>query len=57
MHIRIPHWQYGSVRAIANGEAGGTGIAADISGADVSVMLSDGVVYLRVDGGGVRHIP
>lgn len=42
----------GSVRAIANGEAGGTGIAADVSGADVSVMLSDGVVYLRVDGEG-----
>ena len=42
----------GSVRAIANGEAGETGIAADVSGADVSVMLSDGVVYLRVDGEG-----
>lgn len=42
----------GSVKAIANGEAATANVTTDVSGADVSVMLSDGVVYLRIDGEG-----
>ncbi len=42
----------GSVKAIANGEATTANVTTDVSGADVSVMLSDGVVYLRIDGEG-----
>lgn len=42
----------GSVKAIADGEAGSTNIAADVSGTDISVMLSGSVVYLRIDGVG-----
>lgn len=42
----------GSVKAIANGEAATANVTTDVSGADVSVMLSDGIVYLRIDGEG-----
>lgn len=42
----------GSVKAIANGEAATANVTTDVSGADVSVMLSDWVVYLRIDGEG-----
>lgn len=42
----------GSVKAITNGEAATANVTTDVSGADVSVMLSDGVVYLRIDGEG-----
>lgn len=42
----------GNVKAIANGEATTANVTTDVSGADVSVMLSDGVVYLRIDGEG-----
>lgn len=42
----------GSIKAIKGGEAGTTNLITDASGSDVSVLLSDGVVYLRIDGEG-----
>lgn len=42
----------GSVKAITGGEAGTANIVTDVSGAEISVMLSDGTVYLRIDGEG-----
>ena len=42
----------GSVKTVTDGEASNANIASDISGSDVSVMLSEGVVALRIDGEG-----
>lgn len=42
----------GSIKAIKGGEVGTTNLITDASGRDVSVLLSDGVVYLRIDGEG-----
>ena len=42
----------GSVRTISNGEVSSTSVATGVSGGDVSVMLSNGMVYLRIDGEG-----
>ena len=42
----------GSVKVIDNGEAGSANIATDASGSDISVIMADGVVALRIDGEG-----
>ncbi len=42
----------GSVRTINNEEVSSTSIATGVNGNDVSVMLSNGMVYLRIDGEG-----
>lgn len=42
----------GNVKAIRGGEVASTNLATDISGSDVSLMLDNGVVRLRIDGEG-----
>lgn len=42
----------GSVKAINEGEAGTVNIASGVSGSDISVFLSDGMVRLQIDGTG-----
>lgn len=42
----------GNVKTINNGEAGTSNIATDISGSDISVLLSEGKVMMRIDGVG-----
>ena len=39
----------GSVKAITGGEVGTANIVTDVSGSEISVMLSEGTVYLRID--------
>ena len=42
----------GSVRTIIGGKASSASVSTSVSGGDVSVTLSDGVAYLRIDGEG-----
>lgn len=42
----------GTVKAIGNGTVGTAGIATDASGGDISVMMADGMVFMRMDGEG-----
>lgn len=42
----------GSVKTITDGIVGTVNISSDIGGADLSVLLSDGMVSLRIDGEG-----
>lgn len=42
----------GSVRTVSNGEASSAAVATGVSGGDISVRLSGGAAYLRIDGEG-----
>lgn len=42
----------GSVWTITDGQISAASVGTDASGSDISVMLSDGAVYLRIDGEG-----